>query len=290
MTITSRMPRDEYDAIKRLNISALKNIKRSPLHYRFEADAPRDETQSAAMVLGVATHVAVLEPERYAKDFCVWNRVSDAGNLCPRKGQYWDTFVAEAGRRTILMPEQHKLANEIAKAVRFNEAANKYLASGDPEVTLEWHLAPELGRRPAKSRIDWLTKVDGIPYLVGLKTTRDCRHFQFSKQAANLGYHMSWAFYHDAFVSLRDEVPRLIEIVVESEPPHDVAVYRIPNDIILQGREEYWECAKILAECEASGVWPGCVPVEEDLTLPSWAYKQEQDDIGELGLQGFSND
>lgn len=281
MKITSRMPRAEYDAIAALNISRLKEMKRSALHFKHLIDNPK---VSDPLILGTATHVAVLEPERYSRDFAVWDRSTAGGKMAPRAGQYWETFVRENVGRSHLTPEQHRLANAIAAAVRFNPAANKYLEIGDPEVTLEWNLPAELGGRPAKGRVDWATKVDGRAHLVGLKTARDCRHFQFSKQAANLGYHMGWAYYFDGFTAIKGVEPELIEIVVEVEPPHAVAVYRIPNDIILQGREEYWECVKALAECEADGCWPGPSVGVEDLTLPSWAYKQDND-LNDIGLQ-----
>jgi len=278
--ITSRMPRAEYDAIPALNISRLKEVKRSPLHFKHLLDHPK---VSDPLVLGTATHVAVLEPERYASEFAVWDRTTDGGNMAPRRGQYWDQFVATAGNKTILTPEQHKLANDIAAAVRFNPAANRYLEIGDPEVTLEWFLPNELSApgmnapRCAKGRVDWITKVDSKPCLVGLKTTRDCRHFQFSKQAANLGYHLGWAYYVDGFKAIKGVEPRCVEIVVESAAPHAVKVYNIPNDIILQGRDEYWECVKLLAECEERDEWPAPGgDTEEDLTLPSWAYQQEE--------------
>lgn len=275
MKITSRMPRADYDAITALNISKLKEVKRSPLHFRHMLDNPK---VTDPLTVGIATHVAVLEPERYLSEFATWDRTTEAGAMAPRRGQHWDLFVGNAGGRIILTPEQNKLANAIAAAVRFNPAANKYLESGDPEVTLEWLLPPELGGRPAKGRVDWFTIVDGAPYLVGLKTTRDCRHFQFSKQAANLGYHMAWAYYVDGFKAIRCVEPRCVEIVVESAAPHAVKVYRIPNDIILQGREDYWECVKVLAECEQADEWPAPGgDAEEELTLPSWAYKQDED-------------
>jgi hypothetical protein len=280
MTITSRMPREEYDAIKALNISRLKEIKRSPLHFRHLLDNPK---VTDPLVLGTATHVAVLEPERYSSEFCVWDRVTDAKAMAPRRGQYWEQFVATAGKKTILTPDQHTLANAIAASVRFNEHANRYLENGDPEVTLEWRLPVELGSREAKGRVDWITRVDGKPVLVGLKTSRDCRHFQFSKQAANLGYHLSWAYYVDGYRAIKGVTPRVIEIVVESDAPHAVSVFHIPNDILEQGREEYWECVKVLAECEQADEWPGPTQGEEDLTLPTWAYKQDQD-IGDIGL------
>lgn len=281
MKITSRMPRAEYDLIDALNISRLKEIKRSPQHYRYRLANPR---VSVPLVVGNACHVAVLEPERYQHDFAVWGRYSESNNLCPRKGQYWDAFRAEHAGRTILMPDESTLAQSIALAVRGDERAREYLASGDPEVTLEWNLDAALGGRPARSRVDWLTTIDGKPYLVGLKTARNCAHYAFAAQAAKLGYHWAWAYYEDAYTAITGKRPCSIEIVVEVEPPHAVAVYRIPDDIIEQGREEYWAAAKLLAECEATNEWPGPAPMIEDLTLPSWAYTQADDDLSDLGL------
>jgi hypothetical protein len=272
------MPRAEYDAIRALNISRLKEVKRSPLHFRHLLDHPK---VTEPLVLGTATHVAVLEPERYLADFAVWDRRTEAGKMAPRAGQYWEAFVKTNVGRTHLTPEQHQLANAIAAAVRFHPVANLYLETGDPEVTLEWELPPELGSRAAKGRVDWITRIDGKPYLVGLKTTRDCRHFQFSRQAANLGYHLGWAYYADGYKAIRGVMPECREIVVESEAPHAVKVYRITPDIIEQGREEYWECVKLLAECEERDEWPAPGgDAEEDLTLPTWAYRQEEDISG----------
>lgn len=280
MRITSRMPRADYDAIAALNISKLKAVKRSPQHYRHELEHP---VTKPCLVVGNATHVAVLEPERYIHDFAVWSRRTEGGNAAPRNGKWWDAFRAANASKTILTFDENALANAIAVAVRFDERANEFLAIGDPEVTLEWLLPSELGNRPAKARVDWLTKVDGVDWLVGLKTARDCRHFAFGAQAARLGYHLQWAYYHDAFVAIRGRKPRLAEIVVESEAPHAVAVYTIPEDILEQGREEYYELAKILAECEERDEWPGPAPTIEALTLPTWAYKQA-DDLGDLDL------
>jgi hypothetical protein len=281
MTITSRMPRHEYDAIDALNISRLKEIKRSPQHYRHSLENPR---KSDALKLGTATHTATLEPERYENDFCVWDRVTDSGAMAPRRGQHWDAFCVGSRGRTILTPDENRTALAIAMCVRGNELAMRYLESGDPEVTIEWRMDESLGGRPARSRVDWITTVDGVPYVVGFKTARDCRHFAFGAQSAKLAYHWQWAFYFDAFVAARGVAPRMVEIVAESAAPHAVAVYRIPDDIIEQGREEYWAAAKLLAECERTNEWPGPQPTEEFLSLPSWVYQAEED-LTDIGLE-----
>lgn len=279
MTITSRMPRAEYDAIDALNISRLKEIKRSPQHYRYRLTHPHT---TDAMTLGVATHVATLEPERFASDFIVWDRKTDSGKNAPRNGKAWDEFKghAESCHYTILTADEAAEAQAIAAAVRANEVAMTYLASGDPEVTIE----AQMHGRACKGRVDWLTTVGGNPFIVGLKTARDCRHMAFGYQSARLGYHLQWAWYLDLLLAIRDTDTGVVEIVVENTPPYAVAVYRIGPDIIEQGRDDYLQLLSTLTDCESRDIWPGPVPSEEWLTLPSWAYPQA-DDLNDIGLE-----
>ena len=281
MRITSRMPRDEYDAINAINMSRLKEIKRSPQHYKHALTNPKS---SDAMTLGTAAHVAVLEPERYASQFVCWSRRTASGNSAPRNGQFWDAFQLENRGKTILTYEQDGIAKQIAAAVRADEIAMKYLSAGDPEVTLEW----DVFERPAKGRVDWLTTRDGAPMIVGLKTSRDCRHFAFGAQAAKLGYHLQWAWYHDGFEKITGKSPHMVEIVVEADAPHAVATYIIPGDIIDQGRDEYQRLLEVLTDCEDKNLWPGPVPLEEVLTLPSWVYGAAADDLSDLGLEAVA--
>lgn len=278
MTITSRMPREEYDAIDALNMSRLKEIRRSPLHYQHALSHPKT---SAPMTLGLATHVAVLEPERFLSDFANWDRRTKGGNSAPRNGQWWDAFLNENAGKTILTSDEWHRSREIADAVRGDSLAMRYLAQGEPEVTLEW----QMEGRACKGRVDWLTTIEGVPTIVGLKTTRDCRHFAFGAQAAKFGYHLQFSWYHDGYEHIRDNKPKLVEIVVESAAPHALAVYRIPDDIIEQGRDEYMRLLEQLANCERTGDWPGPQPLEDYLTLPSWVYGNAADEeLGELDL------
>lgn len=277
MTVRSRLPRAEYDVIDAVSITRLKELRRSPLHYQY---ALTHRKTTGPLTIGIATHVAVLEPERFDHDFAIWTNRTDGGAMSPRRGKVWDEFAALNAGRTILTPAEGGLANEIAKAVRFDPVANKYLGLGDPEVSLEW----DIEGRACKGRADWLTMIDGAPTLVGLKTSRDCSQFAFGSQAAKLGYALQWAFYHDGYQAITGTAPRMIEIVVESAPPHAVVVYKILDDIVLQGRDNYRELLKILAECESSGEWPGPAESEQILTLPSWYY-QGDDDMSDLGLE-----
>lgn len=276
--ITSRVPAAEYRAIDALNISALKELRRSPMHYQYRLHNPKE---SAVLTLGTAAHVAVLEPERFERDFAIWNRRTDSGRMAPRTGKHWDEFcMIEARGRTVLTEDEFDTTRAIQAAVRTDPIARRYLESGEPEVVLTW----ERSQRACKGRIDWLTKIDGQTIIVGLKTARDCRGFKFGNQVAQLGYHLQFAYYFDGYVAITGETPKMCEIVVESEPPHPVVVYWIPSDVIEQGRDEYQELINQLEECEATNSWPGPALVEQVLTLPTWCYPA-QHELSDVGLE-----
>lgn len=283
MSIQSRVCAADYRALEALNISRLKELSRSPQHYQYALTHPK---VTKPLSLGTAAHCATLEPRRFLEEFTAWTRRSEkSGNLCPRTGQYWEDFCEENEGKTIITEDEYTVSRLMATAVRNDPVALPYLQSGDPEVVMQW-TNPRTGRE-CKGRVDWLSlRIDNDysqPSIVGLKTTRDARPFQFGAQAAKLGYHLQWAWYHDGFQTLRNISPRMIEIVVESAPPHAVVVYEIPDDVLLQGREEYEKLLDTLAVCEAKAAWPGPFAEVQTLTLPTWAYPG--DDLAELGLE-----
>jgi len=276
--IQSRIPADEYRALPAMNISLLKELRRSALHFQHAKTHPKE---SAAMTLGTAAHCAALEPERFTHDFVIWDRKTDSGRAAPRTGKAWEAFQAEAGARTVLTVDEYWLAVEMAAAVRTDAVAAKYLAQGEPEVSLRWQLVD----RPCKGRVDWLTTMDDGPVIVGLKSARDCRPFIFGSAAAKLGYHLQWAWYFDGYLAITGKTPRMVEIVVESAAPHAVVVYVIPEDVIDQGRDEYQELLRQLAVCERDEIWPGPAETELILTLPSWVYGPADEDLSDLQLE-----
>lgn len=265
--IVSGVPYDVYSALPGENYSALKMLKRSPLHYRH---ALENKTTSDALSLGTAAHCAVLEPERFADEFVAWESTTKTGRMSPRTGEKWDAFVAaaEANGQTVITADEMEKARTIAAAVRGNPDAMKYLQTGHPEVSMEW----TRGGHKCRGRVDWLTTLDGADVVVGLKTSRDCRPREFGRQSYDLAYHWQWAYYHDGFEAITCRRPFMVEIVVESAAPHAVAVYIIGEAVMTQGRDEYEAALEELAECRASGVWPGPVQGEQELVLPPWAY------------------
>jgi exodeoxyribonuclease VIII len=274
--IRLHMPADRYHASPGLSISKLRRLARSPQHFKAEAGE-----QTSPMRLGTAAHCAVLEPERFERDYAVWDRRTDGGRAAPRNGKWWEAFCDKHAGQTIITIDEYTHAIAMQTAVRSDPVAHRYLASGAAEVSMRWYMHGRLCR----GRPDWLTLIDGEPHLVGLKTARDCRLMPFSSQAARLGYHCSWSWYEAGYAAIRGMAPRMKEIVVESAAPYSVVVYDIPEDVILQGRDEYERLLEQLDVCERTGEWPGPGGgMEQTLSLPSWAY-QTTDDISDIGLE-----
>jgi len=271
---------ERYLDIERTRITHLKEMARSALHYRYRLAIGK---KSAALELGKTAHMAVLEPERFEKDFAIWDERTESGSVRPRRGKDWDAFCEKHPDQTIVKADEHAFACAIRDAVRNKRVAMKYLDAGYAEVTTIWDDV-ETGRR-CKGRIDWVTNVEGIDAIVGIKTTRDGDLRKFQNQAASLLYHLQWAFYYDGYATATGREPRVVEIVVEAAAPHDVVVYIVPADVLELGRETYRELLVKLTECERANAWPGRADREQLFQLPAYMTREEDNDVSDLDLE-----
>ncbi len=272
---------ERYTGIDRTNISTLKELARSPLHYQYRLTA--EERRSPSLSLGRSSHVATLEPDRFERDFVVWDERTDKGVVRPRRGKDWDAFCAANSGKTIIKADEHAFARAIRDAVRAKPVAAQYLRQGRAEVTMIWDDVAT-GRR-CKGRVDWITH-HGVDAIVGLKTARDGEPRAFSNQAAKLLYHLQFAFYYDGYSTITGKEPRVVELVVESSPPHDTVAYVIPAEVLEVGREEYRALLAKLEACERSKRWPGRAENEVAFALPAYLTRDEDDDLDDLALEG----
>lgn len=272
----------DYWTIPGVNISTLKEMRRSPKHYRYRLENGR--TPSAAMSLGTTAHIATLEPDRFLREFCLWTERKTNGDMMPRKGPKWEAFLAANPGKQAITSEEYERAVTLSRAVREDETAMRYLGFGKPEVAMTWHHA-DTGL-DCKGRVDWVTKVDGGPCIVDLKSSRNVDPHWFSRDVAKLDYHLQAAFYADGYEAAAGVAPRVVVVAVESSPPYDVVTYIIPTDVLGIGREAYTEALEKLVECRRANEWPGHGGHSEKiLTLPAWAVPDEDDDLTTLGLE-----
>ena len=266
----------EYAAIDAVNISTLKAMwELSPLHYQHRIDSGGKDTKPKA--LGTATHMAMFEPMKFAGHYAV---KPEGMNFANKIGKAWR---AEHSHMPLITHSQHARCLAMRAAAEAHPFASKYLSGGEAEKALTWEDA-ETGVA-CKGRVD-LLKSDGV--LVGLKTAETADTRKWANQAARFGYHLQWAFYHDALKARGKRPPEVVEIVVESAEPHDVSVYIIGPDTIEVGREEYRDALVKVVQCREAKAWPGRHPEPIPFDLPRWAVPDDDDDMSGYSTEGLA--
>ncbi len=272
-----RYPRGEYNQLDRVNFSTLKHIGRSPAHYLHAKMEGRTDTD--ALKLGRADHIAVLEPTRFLTECVEWT----GGR---RASRAWDAFEEEHKHQEILTTDEWAHSLALQRAVRGSVMAAPYLANGKSEATICWsHVSPKIGALDGyefqcKGRVDFIT----ANALVDLKTARDVSPDKFGKDIYNFGYHIQAALYSDGYFAVTGERKPYVIVAAEKDAPYVVQVYRITDDMLAIGRERYRSFLDLLNVCTESNHWPGYSANELDAELPRWAIPPPDEDASGLDL------
>ena len=264
MPMPVAMPREKYDAIEAVHWTALKEMRKSALHYRYREGTPLEDTPR--LMLGRAVHTAVLELERFLLDYALFEGERRAGKV-------WDAFEAQHAGKTILKRPEYELCLAMRRAVMEHPVAAPYLAKGRPEHVVTW--TDEATGLACKARPDWICDVPGKAALLDLKTTSTVDATLFGSNVARMGYYAQLAFYRQGLVA--NGLPMAAKIVaVEAAPPHDVAVFDAA-EALHAGDEEVAELLAAIAGCRESGAWPGRYgAAEQVLHLPAWFYTEAE--------------
>ena len=260
------MSSEEYHALDRLSSGGVKQMLRSPAHFRAWKDTPQAPT--AAMMFGTAVHTMTLEPSTVAQRIAVMP--ADAPTRQSNAGKDWHlNFQREAAGKIILSADDYKRAARCASAVFASPAWGLVSRnSGIVEASLLW-MDMQSGV-PCKARPD-LMSADGM-VCFDLKTTANAAREDFARQLWNLRYDIQAAFYMDGMHATNDVMPaHFVWACVEVEPPHGVAWYRMGHSDLEIARADIHNAAYRYAQCKATDTWPGYPDAVQEIRLPAWA-------------------
>lgn len=258
MSSIPRLGFGEYQAVKAVNWSSLKFLRKSAKKFKWALENPSEDTISRGKLR--AAHTAILEPERFLLDYVLFKGER-------RAGKAWEEFKEGNDGRTILKHDEYADAIAIAKAVKSERAIANILSRGEAEVSLTW--TDEETGIPCKGRIDWVDVERRV--FADIKGTSDIDAMVFGSQAAKLGYHLQSAFYRRGLEQVFGFTFDPVLIPYETNAPHDACVFRYPEEDLESADAEIGELLKKLVECRAKNEWPGRYPEEEALLLPAWA-------------------
>jgi len=254
---------EDYHRLKAVSPSQIKVLGRSPLHYfdQFLAEDREKREPTPAMLMGTALHTAVLEPELWDSTIAVPKQAFDRRSRVGK--ELAAEFERESAGKIVLSPEDAYEVLRMADAVRKHPAAGFILdLPGRREASYTW--TDEATGLECKTRPDWHSEDGRV--VVDVKTCRDASRAEFAKAIANLDYHVQAAWNVSAIGA-----EQFITIAVENTRPYAVAVYPASGAMIAAGMRRVEAAMTLLAECHASGRWPGYGElVQEPIELPGW--------------------
>lgn len=255
---------EHYRAVQAVNFSTLKYMDLSPLHYLHATQTVIEDTPRLG--LGRAVHTATLEPDMFPLSYVVYSGKA-------RRGKEWEAFKAANADKTIVKRDEYALALACRDAIRTHPKAGPIVrAGGHIERGITWTdkatgLACK-GRPDIDARMIW-----------DVKSCATVDKRLFGKVAARMGYFRQLAFYRAGIKANGGGVKGCGIIAVEIKPPHDVAVFVADEGSLEVSDEKNAALLARVAECRASGQWPGRYPDEEELSLPAWEFSDEDQEL-----------
>lgn len=281
----------EYFADKdSISASGLKKLKTSPAHFKFGEEIKDSE----ALLFGSAYHCFVLEPDRFEKEYYVFDD-SIACDAIVAKGaaegkevknvratkaykEWEESEMRVVGEKNVIQKPDFNRIKEMKSKLFSHPYAKMLLSNGEPEVGLKGTISTMAGDINVKLKPDYI-KV-GKHLVVDLKTARDASLDAFTKDAAKLNYHIQAAFYSDILSQMDNNRPyTFIFIAQEKTRPYAFNLFECSAQFISQGRYEYEMLLQLYKHCLDRNYWPGyqCFCNNRygllELNLPNYSIK-----------------
>lgn len=264
---SAELSEDEYHSDRTaISSTGLRLALRSPKTFYRNVIMGLDKRETPAMRLGSIAHMALLEPERFRRTYVTQPDFGDMRSSIVRaKVDAWKETLPKSAR-VMTQGERDKLMHMIDSLIHHDVAMNLikeavFEVSGffrDPATGIKCRIRPDI------LRMD-------LTALPDLKTARDASSRFFAREVWERGYHVQMAFYCygvERIMGKRPELPCFI--VVENQPPYDVAVYSCDIAMMERGMAAVRKGLNRVAECLKEKHWPGLQTEAETLSLPSY--------------------
>lgn len=244
MRIVYDMPSEEYFAIHALSASGAKLLNRSAAHYLADKATPR--SPSPAMAFGSLVHTLILEPQTVDARYAAMPKINKRTNAGKEEAAEFEQANAN---KIIVDLDDFQRGQRTAAAVLAHPTARDLLnADGQSEATVLW----EQHGVDCKARLDYLSE----NCIVDIKTARDASYDGFARACSMYSYHMQAAHYMAASEAMGKQRP-FVFIVVEAQPPFNVAVYTLTAADLAAGREQMKRAAEVFKDLGSEKIWHG---------------------------------
>lgn len=266
------VPNGLYHAGPGISKSGLDDIDTSPRYYRTRRDNPQPPTP--ALLMGTALHTAILEPERFEREFrpdpapgsyskdakAARQALEDEGFTVVRHNPNPETIWERGDWDTI---------HFVRDAVLAHPEASIFLQADDGIAELSCYWVDPSVHRLCKCRPDFYNRSHRL--IVDLKSVADATLSGFQRSTHEYRYDVQAAWYQDGMRLAGELVEAMVFIAAEKKPPYHVGCYEIDAEWMRQGRVKYQGNLRTYHECMKSGEWPSIPDHTRVLPMPAYA-------------------
>jgi hypothetical protein len=266
---------DQYHGGPGVSRSGIMQFMKSPLHYWHEYLNPEKEprekpqiiTTANALEFGNAFHSYVLESSEFDKRYMVFDK-QDGRTSAGKAANAQAAFLQ--GDRELIDSKAFTQITKMARSINSQPTAKGMIDGARYEQSLFWS-DPDTGIL-CKVRPDiWHNN-----FIVDLKTARSAAPGDFQRDLFGFGYHLQAAMISEAIWHLQGvNMMQFTYVVVEKDAPYATAVYKLEENAINHGREQFKKILFELKDCIVSDTWRSYP--DSILDLPSWAYNNKEE-------------
>ena len=233
----------DYYKIDRMSNSRLASFARSPRHYLYERNYPKEPTE--AMIFGNVFHTLVLEPDKFSKRYAL---IDESAPKKPTSAQWnakkpspesiaamdwWRNFNELNFGKTIISQSDYITAGRMSEAIFDDKFAYELMHGiGEVEKSLEWD--DDVTGVPMKMKMDGYNE----DYTIDLKSCVNADPRVFAKTAFD-SYLTQPAVYVDGRGANKLKKGEFYFIAVEKSEPFGVSVLKCDKEFIQHGRYVY---------------------------------------------------
>ena len=253
------VPADEYHQAARdgkfLSSHLLGDFRKSPRLYQKKMNGEIEPSESAALAVGRAVHVLVLEGRsRFDEEFLVTD-----GPVNPKTGESFGKTTkayrewAAAQTKEVVGGPDFAFMSKLRESVWAHPVASGLLDAGIAEQTVRTRYCGE----PCQIRMDWFrADYGGRPAICDLKTCETLDYFE--GDARRFGYPQQMAFYREVLKAASEGAVEAdcYLLAVEKREPIRCGVWKLTDGILEACALENERAIAELRSCRRESVWP----------------------------------
>lgn len=254
----------EYIAWDAVSSTILKAMRKSPAHAKY---AKENATWSDALELGDATHLRILQPEKFHERYRLGGQCEAStlkGGRCKHGAtiavgslQYCSThgdMLDDPSAPVLLTQTKWDRVNGMREMVRNDSDAAILLGEEGPvELSIVW--TDKSTGLLCKARLDKVSIA--TKSITDLKTTQDAEPEAFSRSIGNYGYELQGAHYLCGAQANGLDVQQFGFVAVESDAPYCPACYELEPAAIALGFKQQQKLLTQYVKCWQNNHWPG---------------------------------